>query len=717
MINNLPFKIQLPVTDPVLVFAIILFVILLAPLVLNKFRIPGIVGLILAGVALGPHGFHILERDNAIILFGTVGVLYIMFLAGLEIDLFDFNVNKVKSIFFGLTTFSIPISIGIFVCHHFLSFSWLASILTSSTFSSNTLISFPIASRLGITKNRAVNIAVGGTMITDILALLVLAVITAYVKGNFDSQFFSKIFISFFIFSFIIIWGYPRIGRWFFRNANFGGISQYTFVIAMVFLAGAMAKAAGVEPIIGSFLAGLSLNRLIPRTSSLMNRLEFVGNALFIPFFLISVGMLVDLRIFFKGEVALIIAASMTILGIFGKWIPAFLTQIIFGFSSIERKVLFGLTTAHAAATLAVVKEGYELGVINDYVLNGSIVMILISCLTSSFVVEKSGRKLAIIENENTPTISEVNDRILVPISNPDNFEYLIDFANLIKDPKSKEPIYPLSVVADGEGSENKVLKSNLMLEKITKYAVASDKPVQVITRVNLNVAKGIVGAVKDLLITEIVIGWNTLASATEFIFGGVVDNLLKITEKMILLGKFSQPINTIKRIVLVVPPKAEYEIGYGRWLNTIVTLAKQKGSSIQIFSNQDTFQQIAYYLKKNRINIPFKYTLFEEWDDFLILSREVQKDDLFVIISARINSISHIPALENIPKRIIKHFDSISCVLIYPEQYPGRIKELDYQTHGIDVSPIQENINRLSKLGKYLKDTFLPKTKLKGEE
>lgn len=708
MLENLPFKIVLPITDPVLVFAIILFVILLAPLVLNKFRIPGIVGLILAGVVLGPHGLHILERDTAIILFGTVGVLYIMFLAGLEIDLYDFNVNKLKSTFFGLATFLIPISIGIFVCHNFLQFGWLAAILTSSTFSSNTLISFPIASRLGIIKNRAVSIAVGGTMITDILALLVLAVITTYVQGVVDSQFVSKIAISLSLFSFVILWGYPRIGRWFFRNGNLSGISQYTFVMAMVFLAGALAKAAGVEPIIGSFLAGLALNKLIPRSSSLMNRLEFVGNTLFIPFFLISVGMLVDFRIFFQGETALIIAGIMTVLGIFGKWIPAFVTQLVFGFSALERKVLFGLTTAHAAATLAVVKEGYELGVIGDTVLNGSIVMILVSCLVSSFVVEKAGRKLAMIENEKAPDISEMKERILVPISNPDNFEYLVDFANMIKNPKSNEPIFPLSVVDDGEGSVGNVLKSNLMLEKIEKYASASDTRVQALTRVDLNVANGIVGAVKDLLITKIVIGWNTNTSAKEFIFGGIVDNLLKVTEKMVLLGKFSQPINSIKRIVVVVPPKAEFEVGYGRWLSTLVNLAKQKGSTIQFFSNRDSAQHIAYSLKKNKTTVNVKYGHFEDWDDFLILAREILKDDLFVIISARTNSISYFPALENIPKRIIKHFEDTSCVLIYPEQYPGQLKELDYQSQGIDVSPIQENINRISKLGKYLRDFFV---------
>ncbi len=706
---NLSDYLPLPVTDPVLVFSIILFVILLAPVLLNRFRIPSIVGLILAGVMLGPYGLHILDRDNAIILFGTVGVLYIMFLAGLEIDLVDFKKNRNKSIIFGLSTFLIPITIGTYVCQNILKFELLPSILVASTFSSNTLIAYPIASRLGINKSRAVNITVGGTMITDILALLVLAVISSSARGNLDAEFFARLALSFGIFSFVVLWGFPKIARWFFKNFQTEGTSQYIFVMAMVFMAGFLAKMAGVEPIIGSFLAGLAFNRLIPHTSPLKNRLEFVGNALFIPFFLISIGMLVNVRVFWSGETAIVVSLTMTAMALVGKWIPAFLTQKLFNLSKYERKIIFGLTAAHAAATLAVVQQGFELGLLNTYILNGTIVMVLITCLTSSFVVETAGRKMAVIENEKAPDLTGEPERILVPISDPNTFEKLIDFSLMIQPPRSIEPIYPLSVVTDeGEHSAEKVLGSHRMLEKIKRYAAASDRAVQVITRVDLNVANGIQGAIKDLLITQVVIGWGgSQQSAKDKILGTMLESLLRKTEKMILLTKIEQPLNTLKKIAVVVPPKAEFEKGFTVWFNTVRTLSKETGASVLFFASRETNLRIARHTRASGAGISVKFNTFDDWEDFLILSRDISENDLFVVISARAGSLSYMTLLDGIPKKLMKHFPLNSCVIIYPEQNPSYVKEMDFQTEGMDVSPIQENLDRLTRVGKALRKVF----------
>ncbi|MEH6514481.1 MAG: cation:proton antiporter, partial [Maribacter arcticus] len=289
----------LPFTNPVLKFLLILVIILFTPILLNKIKIPALLGLIIAGAVVGPNGFNLMERDSGIILSGTAGLLYIMFLAGLEMDLVDFKKNSKKSLVFGLYTFIIPMVLGMVVSLNILKFSIPTSILLASMFASHTLIAYPLVSKLGVAKNRAVNITVGGTLITDTLALLVLAVIVGMHTGEVNVAFWVKLSVSILLFGATVILIFPIIGRWFFKRFH-DNISQYIFVLMMVFLGAFLAEIAGIEAIIGAFLTGLALNRLILRTSPLMNRIEFVGNAIFIPFFLIGVGMLVDYRVFFK---------------------------------------------------------------------------------------------------------------------------------------------------------------------------------------------------------------------------------------------------------------------------------------------------------------------------------------------------------------------------------------------------------------------------------
>jgi len=289
----------LPLSNPVLKFLVILIIILFAPIILNRFKIPHILGLIIAGAVIGPNGFNLLLRDSSIILSGTAGLLYIMFLAGLEIDLAEFKKNSGKSLLFGMFTFLIPMALGTLTGLYVLEMTLMSSILLASMFASHTLIAYPILSKLGVTKNRAVNISVGGTMITDTLALLVLAVIVGMNAGVVDAAFWTRLSLSMVLFGLIVVFVFPVIARWFLKRFD-DSVSQYIFVLVMVFLGAVLAELAGIEAIVGAFLSGLALNRLIPSTSSLMNRIEFVGNAVFIPFFLIGVGMLVDFRAFFK---------------------------------------------------------------------------------------------------------------------------------------------------------------------------------------------------------------------------------------------------------------------------------------------------------------------------------------------------------------------------------------------------------------------------------
>ena len=696
-----------PVTDPVYIFAIILFVILLAPTLIARLRIPSIVGLIFAGIALGPKGGNVLLRDNGIVLFGTVGLLYIMFLAGLKMDMGEFRRHRNKAVFSGVLTYTIAMFGGTYVTQNILGFTSISAVLISAAFASNTLIAYPIVSRLGIVNNVAVSMAVGATMVADILALITLAIVTRLAENTFDTEFAIRLVTGISLLFFGILWLFPKIARFYFRRVPDEGVSQYIFLLGMLFLSASLSKLAGVEPIIGAFLSGLALNRSVPTTSALMNRVEFVGNAIFIPFFLIGVGMLIDIRFFWSSQVILITAGIMLLMSIGSKWLSAFISQMVFGLNNSERQVAFGLTVSKAAATLAIVIEGYRIGIMNDMVLNATVLIILITCMISSFVVESAGRKLAIAENNKSPELNNQPERILVPISNPNTYERLIDFAMMIKTPRSTDPIYPLSIVSDDDAATEHVLSSNRMLRNVQAYATASGQQVQVITRVDTNIVGGISRAIKDLLITDVVIGWNTASSASDIIFGTVSETLPKKTARMLLLPHLAQPLNTVGSIIVVVPPKAEFEKGFSKWVNTINSLSKQTGSSVQIFANERTNIALRRLMERMKLTFVIQYNVFDDWEDFLILAREVKVDDLLIVITARPATISYIPQLDSIPRKIERQFADFNCVLIFPEQNPGQALDADLLSEGMDFTPIQENINRLNRWRKALRGVF----------
>src|SRR5690606_14978298 len=404
-------------------FCLILSIILFAPIVLNRFKIPGIIGLILSGMLIGPYGLFLIQKNSAVDLFSTIGLLYIMFIAGLELDMAEFNKHKYRSLIFGFFTFIFPIAIGLPVCYYLLGYEFNTSLLIASMFATHTLIAYPIANRLGIVKNQAVAVTVGGTILTDTAVLLILAIVSGTATGQATSQLWTRLLISIACFAAIVYFVIPRIASWFFRRLEDEKNAHFIFVLLVVFLVAFIAELAGLEPIIGAFAAGLTLNRLIPHTSSLMNRIEFVGNALFIPFFLISVGMLIDFRVLTNGPQALIVAFTLTTVALLGKWGAAQVAGRIFGYTPEQRGIVFGLSSAHAAATLAVILVGYNIGIIDDAVLNGTIVLILITCIVASFVTERAGREVALhMDNEPQQAVTS-SQRILVPIANPDTME------------------------------------------------------------------------------------------------------------------------------------------------------------------------------------------------------------------------------------------------------------------------------------------------------
>lgn len=693
---------SLPLKDPVPIFSLVLFIILLAPIILRKFRIPSIIGLILAGMAIGDHGFHIIEKGS-IDLFGKAGLLYIMFLAGLELDMTEFRKNRHRSAVFGAFTFFIPLILGYLLCTYFLHLPLMATLLISSMFATHTLVAYPLASRLGITKNEAVTVAVGGTIITDTAVLLILAIITGAEAGNLNAVFWLRLGISLTVFAVIVMWGFPVIGRWFFKKIKDDKTSHFIFVLALVFLAAFLAELAGVEAIIGAFLAGLALNQLIPHTSPLMNRVEFVGNALFIPFFLISVGMIVDLRVLLKGPDALIIAGALTLMALLSKWLAAFFAQLSFGYSATQRNVIFGLSSAHAAATIAVVLIGYNMGIINVDVLNGTVVLILITCMVGSFVTENAGRRLAIVEAERKPEMAGGPERMLIPVADAEKMEPLLDFALMVRSPDSQEPVLPLVVVQDDEEAKEKIFISNKMMEKALRHAAASESRVQVVTRVDLNVTDGISRAVKELLISDVILAWSDKSSTTDRIFGTLfgttTDNVLQSVWETLYVCHFHHPLNTAKRMILVLPRNTEYELGFANYMRKLVRLAKQAGARMVIYCGGKTQQAIRQFIAEGRSSVEAFFHELEQMEDFLVAARNISPDDLLVVVSARKGTLSYQVYLENIPAKLGRHFRENNVILVYPEQRTTENNEPGMQEGDILLTPIQEqlvNINRL---------------------
>jgi Kef-type K+ transport system membrane component KefB len=445
LLTDLDFS--LPLKNPVIIFSLVLFIILFAPILLKKIKVPHIIGLILAGVIVGPYALNLLRRDSSIVLFGTVGLLYIMFLAGLEIDISEFKKNRKKIIFFGLITFTLPLICGTLASYYILGYGWLSSILLASMFSTHTLVSYPIASKYGVSRNRAVALAIGGTMITDILALLILAIIAGMTKGEVTSSFWITLGVSTVIFVGIVFFIFPVIIRWFFKHYE-DSVSQYIFVLAIVFLSSFLAEAAGIEAIIGAFFAGLVLNNFIPHSSALMNRISFVGNALFIPFFLIGVGMLVNFNVLFNGWGALRVAGVIVVVAILTKFLAAWITQKSFRLFPEEGRMIFGLSTSHAAATLAIILVGYNIIIgetpdgdpirlLDEDILNGTILLILVSCAISSFVVEKASHNIALKEAEEADEKEDNGEKILISLAYPDTVAELIDFGLMLKPKKA----------------------------------------------------------------------------------------------------------------------------------------------------------------------------------------------------------------------------------------------------------------------------------------
>lgn len=670
-ISDMSHHFAIPFTNPVLIFALLLFIVLVSPMLLKRINVPSIIGLIIAGVIVGPYGLNLITDSAGVNMFSTIGLMYIMFIVGLELDLKEFKANQNKSVVFGIFTFVIPFLIGYPVCRYLLDLNVYASILTASMFSTHTLVTYPIVSRMGVSKNQAVAITVGGTILTDTAVLIVLAIVINSSQGAFEFQFLLKLLISLVVFSAIVFFIIPIIAKWFFQKMESEKYLHYIFVLFIVFLCGFLAELGGIEPIIGAFAAGLALNKLIPHSSALMNRIEFIGNALFIPIFLISVGMLVDISVVFDGYQAIYIAAVLSVVALVGKWLAAYLTQKTFKYSVAQRNVIFGLSSSHAAATLAVILVGFKAGIIDEYILNGTIILILLTCIVASFVIQKAAKQIAIAEEDEDIIPSELGhyaqEKILVPIADASNIGKHIELAMLLKDKKSVNSISLLGVMPNNEQAERNIIIFKKNLQEQLSDAVAADMKVDVIATIDHNVAGGIVRTARETMADIVILGWPGKTGILEKLVGDKVDLIIKNMDKNLFICHIEKDMISHKRIVVVSPPLAEKELGFDVWVNKIVKLSQELSLPVIHYGHPETQSLIA---NQKKLNANFLFKEFTNWSDPLSYANEVKDDDIFVFVSAHPGYISHIPVLDNMPTRLERQFPDITRIVIFPKRY-----------------------------------------------
>ncbi len=673
--------IDFPITNPTLIFLVVMLIILIAPIAMGKLRIPHIIGMILAGVIIGPHGLGILAKDSSFDIFGNVGLYFIMLLAGLEMDMEDFRHNRTKAVTHGLLAFAIPMGLGLILNTALLKYSLLTSTLLASMYASHTLIAYPTIMKFGLSQERSVTIAVGATAITDTLTLLVLAIIVGLFKEEVTGWFGILIVVKTIAVFTVIIFFFPRMARKFFKHYE-GNVIQFIFVVFLTFLGAFMMEVIDLEGLLGAFLTGLVLNRYIPRVSRLMNNLEFVGNAIFIPYFLIGVGMLVSVKTLFSGFDTLKVALVMITIALSSKWLASLATQKVFGMKAIEREMIYGLSNAQAGATLAAVLVGYNLimpngeRLLNSDVLNGTIILILVTCIYSSFTTERAAKIMVLQKRDASPLKDTTDDEhILIPMNYPEIADHLMSLAIMMRNNKLNRGLIGLNVVYEDNETQQNLEKGRKLLEQMTRYANSMNVMMQTQVRISNNISSSIKHAFNEFQATEIIIGLHTHWNISTKFWGDFHQNLFNGLSRQIIMARINQPLNTIRRIQVAVPSRAEYEPGFHRWIERLARIGENIECRMTFYGRKETLDLINEYMQSRHPNLRITFTEMKHWDELPTIANTIAKDHLFVVVTARKGTISYKNALDRLPEELTKYFAGTNLMIIFPDQY-GTDKE-----------------------------------------
>lgn len=674
-----------PITDPTLIFFVVLLMILLSPIIMGRLRIPHIIGMVLAGVLVGKYGLNILGRDASFELFGRVGLYYIMFLAGLEMDMEGLKKNRNRVMIFGMLTFLVPFAMTYFMGVSLLGYIPLASLLLAAIMASNTLIAYPIVGRYGLTRHTSTMLSVGSSMMALFMALIVMASIVNSFHGNGGILFWLLFILKFVAYCVGLIMVIPRVTRWFLRRYS-DAVMQFIFILAVVFLSAALSDAVGLEGIFGAFMSGLILNRFVPKVSPLMNRIEFTGNALFIPYFLIGVGMLINVRLLFAGSKILWVVFCIVFFGTLGKAVAAYLAARIFRMSWLAGHMMFGLTSAHAAGAIAMVMVGRRLEVapgqylFGDEVLNGIVIMILFTCVISTVITERAAQRLRLLEKEDQNMMKNLDDeKILIPVKYPEYSDNLVTMATLMRNPRLKRELVALNVVYDDVNMRHNQAEGQRLLDHLCHLASASDVPMVTQVRVAANIANGIKHAFKEFQASEILMGLHFHKEINRSFWGEFTRSLYNGLSRQIIVTRILQPLNTIRRIQVAIPSRAEFEPGFYRWLERLARMAGNLECRIAFHGRNETLQLVNEFIRNRFPSVRAEYEEMAHWKDLPTLGSQVREDHLFVIVTARKGTISYKTAMERLPEELNKFIKGKTIMIIFPDQYGSEMDDMTF--------------------------------------
>ena len=674
-----------PITDPTLIFFVVLLMILLSPIIMGRLRIPHIIGMVLAGVVVGQYGLDILERDASFELFGRVGLYYIMFLAGLEMDMEGLKKNRNRVAVFGLLTFLIPFAMTYAMASGLLHYTPLGSLLLAAIMASNTLIAYPIVGRYGLTRHTSSTLSVGSSMMALFLALIVMASIVNSFHGGSGIGFWLLFVVKFAAYCAGLILVIPRLTRWFLRRYS-DAVMQFIFILATVFLSAVLSDAVGLEGIFGAFMSGLILNRFVPKVSPLMNRIEFTGNALFIPYFLIGVGMLINVQLLFAGSRILWVVFCLVFFGTLGKAVAAYLAARLFRMPWLSGHMMFGLTSAHAAGAIAMVMVGRQLEtapgryLFGDEVLNGIIIMILFTCVISTVITERAAQRLRLQEKEEPQLKKDIDDeKILIPVKYPEYADNLVTMATMMRNPRSKRDLVALNVVYDDVNMRHNQAEGQQLLDHLRHLASASDVPMTTQVRIAANIANGIKHAFKEFQASEILMGLHFHKEVSRGFWGEFTRSLYNGLSRQIIITRIMQPLNTIRRIQVAVPSRAEFEPGFYRWLERLARMAGNLECRVVFHGRQDTLQLVKEFIRNRFPSVRAEYEELEHWNELPELATRVREDHLFVIVTARKGTISYKSAMERLPEEVNKCFKGKTLMIIFPDQYGNRMDDMTF--------------------------------------
>ncbi|MCL6750145.1 cation:proton antiporter [Nostoc sp. CCCryo 231-06] len=653
--------------SPIVTFTILLTVIFIVPPIFERLRLPGLVGLLVAGILLGQNGLKLLNHESETInLLSDIGKLYLMFVAGLEIDLEQFRKTRNRSIGFGTLTFLVPLIAGIAIGRLF-NFGWNASFLIGSLLASHTLLAYPIVSRLGVVANEAVTVTIGATIFTDTGALLVLAICVGIHKGEFSALSLATLLGGLAIYSAVVLFGFDWVGKQFFRRSGDEQSNQFLFILLALFLASVGAQVIGVEKIVGAFLAGLAVNDVLGR-SPVKEKIEFIGSVLFIPCFFVDMGLLINIPAFIKTLSSVWLTVVIVVALIGSKFIAAFLAKLLYRYNMAEMLTMWSLSLPQVAATLAATLVAYQTlnpageRLISEAVLNSVIVLMLVTAILGPIITAQVASSLQLsqsdVETDSLTTWWQGNEEqlveknqypftVVVPIYNPQTQRYLIEMAALLASHESGR-IVPLAITKAHVQMDDPQLvtaldqsreRLNLAIEISQEFEVEVSPAI----RIDDDAALGISRTSREQNASLVVMGWSRTTGLRARLFGNVIDSVFWSSHCPVAVTRLLSSPKTIERILVPVGDLTRQTIGALRFAQILADANQAEVVLLHVCDRKSPpnrvekfVSQLSDIASKSQLEVKTNIQTIRGDDVARTIIREAQAFDLAVLRSVR---------------------------------------------------------------------------------